>query len=361
MQKTAVEMLRATNPEDVERWRTLVQGSAMPDVYYLPAYALATSQIEHSEPLALVAGSDSCKVLAPLLIRRMTTFVDDSKIDWVDACSPYGYGGYLNLSSKGDVDDHDLNCFFEDLHNWCCDRHVVCCVLRLHPLAHQEEWFMPERYSRKFLRIQFRGSTSGIDLNNWDAALDQPKGLRRDRRSDLRHARRTLRVTWTEGEDRDVEVSLNLFSQIYNQALARHGANDFYRFPPSYFSHLAALGRHLSIAFVWLENELVGANIFLAGWHYAHGHLAGTNETGLKNGASTLLIIEGCKWARQRGCELLHLGGGNSPSDSLEDYKRSFGGPSYRYAYLNYIVDPERFEQLSRMPHAPWPYSADGT
>jgi hypothetical protein len=359
VQRASVEMLLATNPADAKRWSTLVGTSEIPDVYYLPEYVRAASAIEHSEPVAIVAGSDACRILAPLLIRHMSAGANDSRVEWVDACSPYGYGGLLNLSSKEKVDARDLHCFLENLHNWCSEQHLVCCVLRLHPLMQQEEWFMPEEYWQKFLRIQFRGPTSAIDLRNWDAPLGRPRGLRRDRRADLNCARRTLRVTWQGVRDSDVEASLNLFIRLYSQRLNRLSADEFYRFPASYFSHLAALRWRLGIAFAWRDDELVGGNLFLAGWNYAHGHLASTSERGREYGASTLLLVEGSQWARQRGCELLHLGGGMSPGDPLEDYKRSFGGPSFRYAYVIYIADPERFEQFSRVQNAPWPYATN--
>lgn len=330
------------------------------DVYYLPAYVRASSEMEQSEPIAVVAGSGSGTrgILAPLLIRPISVVVDASGIQWFDACSPYGYGGLLNLSTTGKVDKRDLDCFLEGLHEWCCERDLVCCALRLHPLMCQEEWFKPVQDSQDSVRIVYRGSTSAIDLKDWDVSLDQPKGLRRDRCADMRCARRNLRVTWNNGEDHDAEANLNLFARLYNQTLDRLNAKVFYRFSPSYFSGLAALGQHLGIALAWHGDEPVGGNLFLFGSNYGHGHLAGSNQTGRKYGAATLLLVEGARQARQRGCELLHLGGGVRSGDSLEDYKRSFGGPSYRYAYVTCIADPDRFEQLCRIPNSPWPYIA---
>jgi Acetyltransferase (GNAT) domain len=356
MPSSTVEMLNATNPADAERWSALVRRSPAWDVYHLPTYVRASSKIEQSEPLAIVAGSGVCRILAPLLIRSVSTVADESRVEWLDACSPYGYGGLLNLSTTEKVDKRDLDCFLDDLRNWCCERHLVCCVLRLHPLMRQEEWFMPVQHWQDSVRIVFRGSTSAIDLKDWDASLDQPKGLRRDRRADMRCARRNLRVTWTNGEDRDGEAALNLFARVYSQTLDRLNAEVFYRFSPSYFSGLAALGQHLGIALAWQGDEPVAGNLFLFGCNYGHGHLAGSNQNGRKYGAATLLLVEGARQARQRGCELLHIGGGNRSGDPLEDYKRSFGGPSHRYAYVIHIADPERFEQLCRMPNAPWPY-----
>jgi hypothetical protein len=351
-----VETLEATNSADAERWGELVRRSPARDVYYLPAYVRASAEIEPSEPVAVVAGSVARKILAPLLVRPMSVAADNSKVEWRDACSPYGFGGLLDLTSTGKIDKRYLECFLEDLHNWCCERDLVCCALRLHPLVRQEEWFLPVQHWGDSVRIAYRGSTSTIDLKAWDISLDQPKGLRRDRSADLKCSRRSLRVTWNNGDDHDGEAILNLFARLYSQTLDRLNANVFYRFSPSYFSHLANLGRRLGIALAWHEDEPVAGTLFLLGWNYGHGHLAGSNQTGRKYGAATSLLVEGARQARQRGCELLHIGGGVRAGDSLEDYKRSFGGPSYSYAYVTYIADPDRFEQLCRIPDAPWPY-----
>jgi hypothetical protein len=349
-----LETLAACNSADAERWRAIVLDSPTPDVYYLPAYAWASSKIAPSEPVAFVGGRDSCRFLAPLLIRSMSTEVNGSKVDWTDACSPYGYGGLLPLSDNRS-DAQDLSSFFDELHDWCSSREVVCCVLRLHPLIEQLEWFQSERQN---LNLHLRGSTVAINLETWDRESEQPFGMRSGRRSDLKAARRTLRVTWVSGKDDDAETHLLRFCALYGEAMASQGADDFYRFPAEYFSRLASLGSDLGIVLAWVGDELAGGSIFLAGRDYAHYHLAATNEIGKRYGAATLLIVEGAKWARARGCKLLHLGGGLRPGDSLEYFKNGFGGQSYRYGYLTYVADAERYDQICRLPNPPWPYRA---
>jgi hypothetical protein len=53
---------------------------------------------------------------------------------------------------------------------------------------------------------------------------------------------------------------------------------------------------------------------------------------------------------KKQGCKLLHLGGRLNPGDSLESFKCSFGGRSYHYAYLIYIVDPDDSNNSVRYP-----------
>lgn len=352
--RAEIETLAAANPTDAEHWTTLVADSPALDVYYLPAYVRAAAEIENSEPVAVVAGPDSCRLLAPLLIRNMSADVNGSSIQWTDACSPYGYGGLLSLSGCQPTGG-DLRRFIDGLRAWCAVRELVCGVVRLHPLMRQDEWFDTEE--QELVRLRIRGNTAAIRLDEWDDTGERLYGMRKGRRSDLNVARRALRVSWSSGADRDAGVYLERFAELYDKSMEARGSGAFYRFPLSYFSRLTSLGENLSLALAWLEDELVGASIFLTGRDYAHYHLAAVNEIGIKHKASTLLVVEGAKWARRRGCKVLHLGGGLSPGDLLEDFKLSFGGHLYRYAYLICIADPVRFEQLSQLSNAPWPYS----
>lgn len=351
--RTEIETLAAANHTDAEHWTTLVADSPAPDVYYLPAYVRAAAEIENSEPVAVVAGPDSCRLLAPLLIRNMSADGNGSSIQWTDACSPYGYGGLLSLSGCQPTRGN-LRGFIDGLRAWCAGRELVCGVVRLHPLMRQDEWFDTEE--QELVRLRIRGNTTAIRLGEWDDAGERPYGMRKGRRSDLNVARRALRVSWSSGEDRDAGVQLERFAALYDKSMEARGSGAFYRFPLSYFSRLTSLGHHIGIAFAWLEGQLAGASIYLAGRDYAHYHLAAVNEIGMKHKAATLLVVEGARWARQRGCRLLHLGGGLNPGDLLEDFKLSFGGQLYRYAYLMCVADPTRFEQLCQMPNAPWPY-----
>jgi hypothetical protein len=351
-----METLFASDAWDAKRWTGLVENSTLPDVYYLPAYARATAEIERTEPVALILGASSCKMLAPLLIRRMAATIEGSPIEWLDAATPYGYGGVLSLSSSGLVDTRGLHLFFEQLHDWCCNREIVCCVIRLHPLSEQQELLRTANDWRDRLQIHSRGITTAVDLSRWNEKLDRPVMLRKGRCSDMSLATRNLHVSWSTGEDNVAERDLGIFSSLYYELMDRNGAERFYRFPHTYFTGLKSLGTRLGIALAWHGGEPVGGSLFLLGPRYAHYHLSASNVVGTTYAASTLLVIEGARRARQHGCDLLHLGGGMEPGDSLEDFKCSFGGRSQVYRYVTFIADPETFNEIHNLPTAPWPY-----
>jgi hypothetical protein len=263
----------------------------------------------------------------------------------------------LSLSASGLADGPALRLFFEQLHSWCADRAIVCCVIRLHPLIAQHKWFGQDHHWKNILQMHVRKPTSSIDCDDWDEESDLPKYMNHGRHEDMRLAQRILRATWTSGDDQDAGTSLNIFSSLYNELVDRNGAENFHRFPPGYFSSLATLGKRMGVVITWHRDEPVGANIAFAGTRYAYAHLSATNLLGRKHGASTLLNVEEARWARRKGCRLLYLGGGMQPGDGIEKYKSSYHGPSHIYCYLTYIVDREKFELIRELPNAPWPYN----
>jgi hypothetical protein len=348
------DILDANAALDEKRWIALVESSSDQDVYYLPEYARASAEIEHTKPLALIAGSSQGWTLAPLLVRRISAGSGDSALEWLDAGTPYGYGGLLN--APGCVCQETIASFFHQLHAWCASRKIICCVLRLHPLLDQQNWIDRAGAWQKRLLVHPRGPTYSIRLSEWDENLNQPSSLRRDRKADMRLASRNLHAIQGTGIDEDIDAKLRVFKALYRPMMDGKKAEQFHRFPDSYFEKLAKLGKRFGIVIAMHGTEPAGANLFLFGSRYAHGHLAATSEVGRKYGTATYLNVEGARWSRQLGSELLHLGGGLKPGDLLEEFKRSFGGPSHTYGYVTFVVDPERFKLIRRLPDAPWPY-----
>ena len=109
--------------------------------------------------------------------------------------------------------------------------------------------------------------------------------------------------------------ALEQFRGVYDGTMQRLGAGGFDRFPPEYYRALAdGLGDRLGVALAFHEGEPVGGALFLAGDRITHYHLCGTTDAGRELRAGTLLVHAGAEWARERDCELLHLGGGTAGS-----------------------------------------------
>jgi Acetyltransferase (GNAT) domain len=314
---------------DDRRWDELVDASPAADVYYRRGYCRAYEAAGHGRAVAVVTAG----ALFPLLLRPLP-FGEEG----FDAATPYGYGGLLPLGRDTSGMGSDPTPNLRQLRDWCATAGVVSCLLRLHPLlggpAQLSTVDSPD------VEIRVHGPTTSIDLAR--LANGRLEGMSKGRKADLTIARRELEPSW------DAEDALERFRSIYDGTMRRVGAGDFYLFPPEYYATLAdGLGDRLGVALALLDGEPVGGALFLAGRRFAHYHLSGTTDAGRELKAGTLLVHAGAGWARGRGCECLHLGGGTSGADSLFAFKKSFGGETHTYAFATLVADGGRYGALA--------------
>ena len=336
-----LSVLTAGDFHDLSDWNELVDMAPVSDVYYRPGYARANEAAGHGKAIALVLASNHVRVLVPLLLRPLSDLPFAQDEPGFDAVTPYGYGGLLPLSEIDPLAETNVDALLDTLRQWCRDSGVVSCHIRLHPLLEQDQWLGASRFQNQTASLCFRALTTGIDLTRWDTSGQRIAGMSDSLRGKLNRARRRLHILVSESGTPMAEA-LRLFRQIYEYRISQLNAGPFYYFPKGYYTCLTE-GTKLAVALAWLDDELVGGGLYLADRQFAHYHLGGTNENGFKFHSSTLLTNAGAQWARERGCRVLHLGGG---SDGLWRYKKSYGGPLYRFYTLDVIADQSRYRNL---------------
>jgi GNAT acetyltransferase-like protein len=307
---------------DDARWDELVDAAPTPDVYFRPGYCRAYEAAEEGRVVAVRTET----ALFPLMLRELP-FGESG----FDAATPYGYGGLLPLTQ-----DADLVTDVRRLRDWCATHGVVCALLRLHPLVGG----LGDLSKADGIEIHEHGPTAAVDL----AMVEDGRltGMSKGRRADLNVARRELELSWGSGE-----ADLERFRAVYDETMTRIGARDYYLFPPDYYRALAdGLGDRMGVALALLGEEVAGGALFMADQRFAHYHLSGTTDAGRELKAGTLLVHAGAVWGAERGCELLHLGGGTEGADSLYAFKRSFGGREFRYSFATLVADPDRYDAL---------------
>jgi len=316
------------------------------DIYFRPEYLRVSEIAGGGEGISLILGTGSMRALCPVLVRRNEQVAD--------AFTPYGYGGLLWCGTAFNSVAASRY-LFECLRRWCHDKGLTCCLLRLHPLLlHQ---FCIEGVSGPQTLVSEHGVTLGLDLSEWDTNHDRLAGLSKGRRSDLAVAKRSLTVEILEGGQR-ISSWIGAFREMYEATMTRLNSTAFYHFPPSYYDTiLEKMGSHTMLALARQNEELVAASLFFKDHNFAHYHLSATTERGLAQRATTLILHEASRWARNQGCSWLHLGGGIQPYDGLHQFKASFGAREFPYYYVTVIADPKKYAELVTQKASIWPYS----
>jgi len=346
-----VLVLYGHNPEDIHTWDDLVDRAPTPDVYYRPGYVRAYALSGHGRPVALLIRAGETQALLPLLVREFAVNGEIVR----DAVTPYGYGGLLPLAGTQPVAHETVHDMLFQLRDWARASGLVACTLRLHPLLNQDELWADVERSEDWIRIFPRGETTAIRLGSWDAARRAVAGISKGRLYDLKKARSCLQLRIAQGQE--LAEDLEFFQQLYAEAMKRVNADEFFFFSPAYYDHLAEeLGERLVVITAMSHDRPVSSAIFLADREFAHYHLAASNDEGRRCGAATLVVNTGAEWARQRGCSLLHLGGGLTADDSLWAFKHSFGGTPFFYSYMSIVGNHEQYEYLTSQSGVPWPY-----
>ena len=127
--------------------------------------------------------------------------------------------------------------------------------------------------------------------------------------------------------------------------MARTGAAERYLYPTSYF------GRLLHSERSWLvlaerEGEVLAGAIAGASDGYLHYYLGGTADEALADSPMKNLFAAMIALGSELGLPL-SLGGGLTPGDSLDDFKRGFANGEAPFHTHELVCDPAAYEQLA--------------
>jgi hypothetical protein len=266
------------------------------------------------------------ELLAPLLVR------DIPGTEARDAVSPYGYPGLVPrgclssrypgsnaTSAKGALEPGEIN--------WSGTELVSVFVrhrLGPSPLAAASE--------RNVVQIA-------------DPALP-PKSRPSDRRQVRRNLEAGYELSLVPGAETASDQRA-AFLDLYTQTMHRAAAAEHYFFDAAYFDRILAAER------TWLAlarapaGEPAAASIAVVSDGYLHYYLSGSADAHLRDSPMknvlSLLIDHAGKLDLP-----LNLGGGLSPGDALEEFKRGFANREEIWLTSELICDPEQYKLLSK-------------
>lgn len=317
-----------------EAWREVLQ-QARHDFYHLPGYAALSSKYDRGEGEALLVRDGVSSFFLPYIIRDLSKVASlgSAGRGLKDITSAYGYPGPLIMTGDPEFYQSAVRAFCAAMR----ERSVVSGFIRLHPLFPMPDDAAPPG------RIVPRGKTVSIDLT-----LD-PDEIRRQTRADhRRNISKAKRLGFTVSMDRDLD-DLDTFLEIYVETMDRVGADTYYYFPREYYLELKeALGGGL-----WLcsvadpEGRIVTSGLFTEICGIVQFHLSGTRTDALQQRPSKLMIDSVRTWAKERGNDVMHLGGGyGGKEDALFRFKAGFSPRMHDFATWHLIFMEDAYRDL---------------
>ncbi|MEG3925473.1 FemAB family protein [Microcoleus sp. D3_18a_C4] len=307
------------------------------DIYHLPEYLYLESVRYNAVAEAILIAEDDKIFFLPYLLRRCDNIFDQSLTtqEVFDVVSPYGYPGIL-LSDKAASTKEFLDLAINQLISTLRAKKVCSAFFRLHPILNSgfNDFLSPDI-------CNVNGETVSVNLKLSEAEIWSQ--TRRDHRTSINKLKRsgmTARMV-------PFQESIGEFISIYYETMDRLGAGRSYYFDDEYFSHFSKLGEKVHLCIVELEDKITCSGIFTECCGIIQYHLGGTRNEFIKQAPSKLMLDYIRFWAKERGNEVLHLGGGfGGGQDSLYLFKAGFSKQTHTFLTLRLIIDEEKYRHL---------------
>ncbi|MFZ9669521.1 MAG: GNAT family N-acetyltransferase [Solirubrobacterales bacterium] len=177
-----------------------------------------------------------------------------------------------------------------------------------------------------------------------DPALP-PKSRMSDRQQVRKNEKKGYSVRIVPGEE-VAAGELDGFTRVYTETMERTGASERYFFDADYFRGLLGSGM------AWLalaedgDGEIAAGSLVVNSDGLLHYYLSGTGDSHLSDSPmkSVLSALVGFSADRETA---LNLGGGITPGDRLEEFKRGFGNREVQWYTQEIVCDPDAYRELS--------------
>jgi GNAT superfamily N-acetyltransferase len=309
---------------DAPEWESLLR-AARHDFYHLPEYVALCAAHEDAQPRALYVTDGEKTMLLPLAIRRIPG-------GGFDATTPYGYPGPVG---SGTDDPAFLRVALVAGSQVLREAGIVSAFVRLHPLLNP----LPPQGVGTLVQ---HGETVSIDL-----ALPTEELWAQTRLNHRRDITRAVRLGYVARMDEEWR-HLESFGHLYRATMARRSARPFYFFADTHFDRLRdALGESVHLCVVEKDGAVAAAGLFVETDGIVQYHLSGTSDAFRAVQPTKLMIHIVRGWAKARGSQVLHLGGGvGGQDDSLLLFKIGFSPLRHTFTTLRMVMDEQEYRRL---------------
>lgn len=314
----------------------------IPDIYFSEAYhkIWENNTDDGNAKIVIFEDEDLGKVYYPFMLRSCSVFEGSEEYDDVyEAISNYGYGGPI-LDNVDEEDEEEIvELFRTELENLFAQNNIITELTRFHSLIKNYELFK----NNDLIELMRDKSTIYMQIEEKDKILSNMSVSTRNQvRQSLKN---DLNIEYINNPNLD---QIKKFYQIYKDNMEAVNAAEYYLFNLDFFiDTFNYLNDNAELAFVYHENELVSASIFIYYDKYVHYHLSGSKRKALDLRVNNFLLYQTAKRFSERGFKYFHLGGGLKDNDGLFNFKKGFAPNNRAEFYIGRkIHNQELYEEI---------------
>jgi len=189
------------------------------------------------------------------------------------------------------------------------------------------------------------GSLAGGTVRNQVHVAEGDGGIRKRLREQIRRNERRGWSVEVSPPRRPAPETRGAFERAYAETMARAGAAERYLYPSEYFEGLLRSEKSWLLLAAREGAGQAGA-IAVASDGYLHYYLGGTADEALGDSPMKNLFAAMITLGAELGMPV-NLGGGLSPGDSLDTFKRGFATGEAPFRTHEVICDPAAYEELA--------------
>ncbi|GAB2538054.1 GNAT family N-acetyltransferase [Gracilibacillus alcaliphilus] len=309
----------------------------MIDIYFEHNYGKLYEEIEHGESSVFKLDNEFGSIEYIFLKRKIP---GDTKEEYFDIVSPYGYGGPVIVDYVPGKKRELVLEFKNKFHEFCVDNNIISEFVRFHPLVNNAKDF------EDVYKVEYSRKTVGTNLKEFDDPFQSEfsKSCRKNIRKSLKEGV-SYRVT-EQPED------ISAFKQIYYSTMDRNQAKDYYYFDDAYFEKcLNYFKKNLLLVEAIYEDKIIAMGFYFIYNKTIHIHLSGTLSEFLYLSPAYILRYAVTLWGKENEYEVIHHGGGRTSDeeDNLFKFKKQFGkNTEYLFYIGKNIINEEIYYKLCK-------------
>jgi hypothetical protein len=271
-----------------------------------------------------IAG-DALDLVAPVIVREIPS------ADALDAISPYGYPGIAPPGAERTVDAPGGGS-----------------TVRPRIRAEEVDWSATGLVSA-FLRHTLgepplAGAAERNVVQIADPALP-PKSRSSDRNQINKNRRAGYAVELVPGPETSAAQRAGFLS-AYEQTMRRTAAAERYFFAAAYFDRLLESDRSWLALASAPGGEVAAGSLTVRSDGFLHYYLSGSADSHLRDSPMKNVLAALLELSAELGLPF-NLGGGISPGDALEEFKRGFANREQPWHTSEIVCDPAAYDRLS--------------